>query len=333
MLPPLNLSGVLGVFYMVLIGVPAFILLLYFIWCIKIVEKGTAIILERFGKYHCTLGPGLHFLIPFVDIPRFYLWRHAQASSSGYLTYSETLNYIIDLRTQCRDFPIQRIITRDNVQISVHPITLFRIENPMRLCYEVYDPVQCYEKLVQTTLRSIIGDMGLDDALASRNEINRKLKRQVSEICKDWGIFVLSCELLEIEPDLSVIHAMHQQLIAERERRAAIVDASGQRERVKLLAEGNAQKLLSIAQAEMMVKDIRASAKAEAKREIATARAQCLNILSKTFAECGIKGNAVEYMLGLEYLKAFRAITSERESRKIMYLPSQFDIVGAMASK
>ena len=112
------------------------------------------------------------------------------------------------------DFPTQAIITRDNVEINVHPMLLYRIVNPLRAVYETYDLCHAVEKLVQTTLRAIIGDMGLDDTLASREEINRSLSHKIHNVCLNWGISITKVELLEITPTNTVQAAMHQQLAA-----------------------------------------------------------------------------------------------------------------------
>lgn len=158
------------------------------------------------------------------------LWRYSETTvdSYGFLQtrYFQQTQAHIDLREMLMDFPNQSIITRDNVQISVHPMLLYRIEDPVRAVYEAYDLAQCVENLVQTTLRAIIGDMGLDDTLASREEINRILSQKIrfvssvwfvwshshSHICFNWGLRLVKVDLLEITPTGSIMAAMHKQL-------------------------------------------------------------------------------------------------------------------------
>merc|ERR1712072_137475 len=131
--------------------------------------------------------------------------------------------HAVDLREQLMDFEHQKIITRDNVEITVHPMIVFNLFDPVRVAYETFDLSHAVMKLVQTTLRSIIGDMGLDDTLASREEINRALMQKISLICNNWGVEITRVELLEIAPTQSMQNAMHKQLSAERVRRAQIV--------------------------------------------------------------------------------------------------------------
>ena len=125
------------------------------------------------------------------------------------------------------DFVTQSIITRDNVQLDVHPMLVYRLIDPVRVAYETFDLSHAVEKLVQTTLRSVIGDMGLDDTLASREEIERGMSTRIRHICRDWGLEIKSVELLEITPNRTVQEAMHKQIGAERVRRANIVTADG----------------------------------------------------------------------------------------------------------
>lgn len=196
MLVMLNLGNALGIFFGVLFGIPLLYVLYVLVRTIRIVGKKQAMVVERFGKFHRVCGPGLHLLVPFADKPRVFRWRNILTSkiSGGYggnmqekVVIKPWSSDYIDLRENIMDFPSQPIITRDNVEITVHPMILYKLIDPMRVVYETYDISHAVEKIVQTTLRAIIGDMGMDDTLASREEINRALKTRVEKNSKELG--------------------------------------------------------------------------------------------------------------------------------------------------
>lgn len=150
----------------------------------------------------------------------------------------------MDLRQSIFDLPLQSIITRDNVEIIVHPMMMIQITDPVRVAYEVrpfgvsnpktFDIIEAVERLVQTSLRSVIGDMGLDDTLASREEIEKLVSNKVCKTCQDWGLTISGIDLLEIDPTNTIQAAMHEQIRAERYRRTQKVTAEGYAERVRL---------------------------------------------------------------------------------------------------
>ena len=153
----------------------------------------------------------------------------------------------MNLRQTIFDLPLQSIITRDNVEITVHPMMVIQITDPVRVAYEVvvgsgvhsqtYDLIEAVERLVQTSLRSVIGDMGLDDTLASREEIEKLVSNKVCKVCQDWGLTISGVDLLEIDPTDTIQAAMHEQIRAERYRRTQKVPAEGYAEQVRLEGE------------------------------------------------------------------------------------------------
>ena len=153
----------------------------------------------------------------------------------------------MNLRQTIFDLPLQSIITRDNVEITVHPMMVIQITDPVRVAYEVvvgsgvhsqtYDLIEAVERLVQTSLRSVIGDMGLDDTLASREEIEKLVSNMVCKVCQDWGLTISGVDLLEIDPTDTIQAAMHEQIRAERYRRTQKVTAEGYAEQVRLEGE------------------------------------------------------------------------------------------------
>merc|ERR1712072_917362 len=247
----------------------AFLAISFLFYGIRVVGFETRIIVERFGKFHRECGPGLHFLFPLIDRTRTFRWRDVQTSKGaqygGYnggnretFVVQQRISDVIDLRENIMDFPSQPIITRDNVEIMVHPMILYKLIDPMRVVYETYDISHAVEKIVQTTSRAIIGDMGMDDTLASREEINRALKTRVEKIVRNWGMSILRVELLEITPTPSVQAAMNRQLEAERIRRAAIVQADGYRLQTKMIAEGNCEAVKARSTGQMQVRKLKA---------------------------------------------------------------------------
>lgn len=315
-----------GIFFGVYFGVPAFFLFVYLLKRIVVIERGTAMVVERWGRFHRCCRAGLHVLIPFADRPRGVLWRTTEIERRSYRINQTTVTRI-DLRENVMDFPTQPIITRDNVEIHVHPMLLYRLVDPVRVCYETLDLTHAVEKLVQTTLRSIIGDMGLDDTLASREEIERGLKQRINNVCKNWGLNIYSVELLEITPNRAVQDAMHKQLAAERIRRAAIVTAEGFREQTKTEAEGATQAQIALAGGHQRVAVLRAKGNSDARLLIAKAEAQAVTTLATALRQYGV--NASQYSIALKYMSAFEAIAT-RASRRTVYFPYEANVYGAL---
>jgi len=312
------------------VGLFLLIILVAVISSIKIVEKGTAMVIERFGRYDRKLEAGFHFLVPFVEKPRLIVWREHDVYYNVYgreeVQVSQRKTSRIDLRETVMDFPLQSIITRDNVEIQIHPMLVYKIEDPVRACYEVYDLPHAVEKLVQTTLRSIIGDMGLDDTLASREEINRTLTKKISHVFLNWGFKLLKVELLEILPGSSIQEAMHKQIAAERMRRAAIITADGYRERVKTEAEGECQSMIALSKGEQQVGVTNAKGQGEAKVLKANADAEAIRIVGAALKE--FKVDTTQYLVGIKYIETLTNIAMGA-TKRVIYFPYETDIVGA----
>jgi len=297
---------------------------------IKVVEKGTAMVVERFGRFDRKLEAGFHFLVPFVEKPRSIVWRDHDVFYNSYgveeVKVAQQRTTRIDLRETVMDFPLQSIITRDNVEIQIHPMLLYKIEDPVRVCYEVYDLPHAVEKLVQTTLRSIIGDMGLDDTLASREEINRTLTKKISQVFMNWGFKLLKVELLEILPNQSIQEAMHKQIAAERMRRAAIITADGYRERVKTEAEGECQSMIALSKGEQQVGVTNAKGQGDARVLKANADAEAVRIVNVALRD--FKIDTTQYLIGTKYIETLMNIALGA-TKRVVYFPYETDVVGA----
>ena len=222
------------------------------------------------------------------------------------------------------DFPSQPIITRDNVEITVHP-SWYKLIKPMRVVYETFDISHAVEKIVQTTLRAII-DMGMDDTLASREEINRALKTRIQKIVRNWGMLIIRVELLEITPTASVQQAMNKQLIAERERRALVVKSDGYRLQTKMVAEGNCESVKAISTGEMQVRSLTAKGQSEAKTIIAEAEGKSISIISEALKDFDV--DVSQYIVGLRYIETFKVI-AQKASQRTVFLPYESDVVGS----
>jgi len=324
------LGVILGTFVLLLL------LFLYNLFAsLVVIEKGTSMVVERFGKFHKRLDYGIHFLIPLADRARPFTWRvqesvHDHYSTKVTINVQQTTLTRIDLREGVMDFPTQEIITRDNVEIKVHPMLLYRITDPVRAVYEVYDLPQAVEKLVQTTLRSIIGDMGLDDTLASREEINRALQQKISRVFLNWGFKLIKVDILEIMPATRTIQeAMHKQISAERVRRAAVISADGFREKTKTIAEGDCAARITKSKGEAQVTMIEAKGVADATLLRAEAEAEALRIISVALADYDI--DAASYIVALKYIEALKQVAAAASSRNI-YMPFTSDVVGALGA-
>jgi regulator of protease activity HflC (stomatin/prohibitin superfamily) len=183
---------------------------------VRIVPQGSKHVVQRLGKYHRTLGPGLNFIMPYVDA----------------VAYKVTSKDIV------LDIPSQEVITKDNAVIIVNAVAYINIVSPEKSVYGVEDYRLAIQNLVQTSLRSIIGEMNLDDALSSRETIKAKLKGNISNDIADWGITLKTVEIQDINPSQTMQKAMEEQAAAERARRANVTKAEGEKAAAILQAEG-----------------------------------------------------------------------------------------------
>ena len=187
-----------------------------------IIPQSETKIIERLGKYHATLQPGINIIIPFIDTAKAII-----TLNRGRYVYSSD----IDLREQVYDFDKQNVITKDNIQMQINALLYFQIVDPFKAVYEISNLPNAIEKLTQTTLRNIIGEMELDLTLTSRDTVNTKLRAVLDDATNKWGIKVNRVELQDITPPQSVLQAMEKQMQAERNMRAVILTSEGQNSR------------------------------------------------------------------------------------------------------
>ena len=275
-------------------------------------------VIERLGRFHSVLNPGLNFIIPFIDKPKTIYTRRVETTVGGRYLVRNTVTSVIDLREQVYDFPSQQVITRDNVTTEINALLYFQITDPKKAVYEIDNLPNAIEKLTQTSLRNVIGELELDETLTSRDNINTKLQAILDDATNKWGVKVNRVELQDITPPESVRVAMEKQMQAERNRRAEILNAEGEKQSLILRSEG--EKASKINQAEATKQSQILRAEGEAQAIILNAQAEADAILR--VAEAVRSGNTdpATYMLAMKYIDTLREMTSGKDN-KTVYIP------------
>ncbi len=254
---------------------------------VRIVPQGYKHIVQRLGKYHSTLNPGLNYIIPYVD----------------------SVPYRLTTKDIVMDIPSQEVITKDNAVIIANAIAYINIVSPEKAVYGVENFGIAIEKLIQTSLRSVIGEMTLDEALSSRDHIKQKLKDSISDDIADWGITLKTVEIQDINPSETMQSSMEEQGAAERERRAAVTRAEGAKQAAILEADGR----------------LEASRRdAEAKILLADASGKAIVSISTAIKD---KELPATFLLGEKYIEAMRKL-SESSNSKTVVLPA--DLIQAV---
>ena len=266
-------------FFMVVVFV--FLVLITIFLGVRIVPQGSKHVVQRLGKFHTTLGPGLNFIIPYIDI----------------VAYKITSKDIV------LDIPSQEVITKDNAVIVVNAVAYINVLSPEKAVYGVEDYRLAIQNLVQTSLRSIIGEMNLDDALSSREKIKARLKENISDDIADWGIMLKTVEIQDISPSETMQKAMEEQAAAERARRATVTRAEGEKSAAILQAEGRLE-----------------ASKLDARSKVVMAEGDQLAITKITDA---VQNNElpVMFILGGRYIEALKNVSTSGNS-KIVMLPA-----------
>ena len=291
----------------VLIAIVVLVLIFAKMALVTIPQSETKII-ERLGRYYATLRPGINIIIPIVDRAKEIVVMRA-----GRYVYSNS----IDLREQVYDFPKQNVITKDNVQTEINALLYFQIVDPFKAVYEINNLPNAIEKLTQTTLRNIIGELELDETLTSRDTINTKLRSVLDDATNKWGIKVNRVELQDITPPESVLTAMEKQMQAERNKRATILTSEGKKASDILQSEG--EKMATINRAEALKQQAILKAEGEAQARIRKAEAEAIAIKKITEA-VGESTNPANYLLAQKYIQMLQQL-AEGDKTKTVYLP------------
>jgi regulator of protease activity HflC (stomatin/prohibitin superfamily) len=263
---------------------------------VRIIPQARSGVVERFGKYRATLPPGLNVITPYVDRVR----------------------YMVDLREQVVSFPPQPVITEDNLVVSIDTVIYFQVTNPVDATYEIANYIQAIEQLTMTTLRNITGGMDLEQALTSRDEINRALRGVLDEATGKWGIRVNRVEIKGIDPPPSIKDAMEKQMRADRDKRAMILTAEGSRQSAILTAEGNKQAAILSAEGEREARILRA----QAERESQILRAQGEGQAIQTVFQAIHDGQPDQSLLAYQYLQMLPKIAAG-DANKVWVVPSE----------
>jgi regulator of protease activity HflC (stomatin/prohibitin superfamily) len=246
---------------------------------VRQVPQGYKWVVQRLGKYHISLKPGLNFIIPYIDA----------------VAYKVTTKDIV------LDIPSQEVITKDNAVLVTNAVAYINIVSPEKAVYGVENYVLAIQTLVQTSLRSIVGEMTLDDALSSRDHIKAKLKAAISDDIADWGITLKTVEIQDINPSGTMQQAMEEQAAAERARRATVTRADGDKQAAILKAEG----------------ELEASRReAEAQVVLAEASKTAINLVSDAIGE---KEMPVVYLLGEKYINSLENLSTSDNSKFVVF--------------
>jgi len=261
-------------------------LVIVFAKTVRIVPQARAGIVERLGRYHRTLSPGMTVLMPFLD----------------------RLKPLIDLREQVVSFPPQPVITEDNLVVQIDTVLYFTVNDARAATYEVANPLQAIEQITVTTLRNVIGSLTLEDALTSRDHINAQLRGVLDEATGKWGIRINRVELKSIDPPASIQDSMEKQMRAERDRRAAILNAEGVKQSQILTAEGQKQAAVLTAEGERQAAILRAEGEAKA---------------IETVFQAIHDGKPDPKLLSYQYLQMLPQL-AKGDANKVFVIPSEF---------
>lgn len=273
-----------------------------------IVSQSETMIIERLGRYQATLKPGVNIIVPFIDKAKTIVTMR-----NGRYLYTNT----IDLREQVYDFDKQNVITKDNVQTQINALLYFQIVDPFKAVYEINNLPNAIEKLTQTTLRNIIGELELDETLTSRDTINTKLRAVLDDATNKWGIKVNRVELQDITPPQTVLQAMEKQMQAERNKRAEILNSEGEKQSAILKSEGEKMATINRAEADKQREILNAEGLAAAKIKQAEAEARAIELITEAV---GKSTNPANYLLAQKYIQMMREV-AEGDKTKTVYLP------------
>lgn len=290
------------------LGVLVVLALVFLKKTIVIIPQSETKIIERLGKYYSTLQPGINLIIPFIDKA-----KEIVTLNRGRYVYDNT----IDLREQVYDFDKQNVITKDNIQMQINALLYFQITDPFKAVYEINNLPNAIEKLTQTTLRNIIGEMELDQTLTSRDTINTKLRGVLDDATNKWGIKVNRVELQDITPPQSVLQAMEKQMQAERNKRATILTNEGDKQAQILQSEGQKTATINRAEADKQQKILRAEGDAQARIKVAEAEAVAIERITEAV---GKSTNPANYLLAKQYIAMLNQVASGDQT-KTVYLP------------
>lgn len=310
---------------MIFLGLLALIVIVLVSAGVKVVPQSETRVIERLGRFHAVLPPGLNIIWPFIDKPKVFYTR---SMVGNYVRIVSTS--VIDLREQVYDFPSQQVITKDNVTTEINALIYFQIVDPKKSVYEIENLPNAIEKLTQTSLRNVIGELELDETLTSRDTINSKLQAILDEATNKWGVKVNRVELQDITPPESVRVAMEKQMQAERNRRAEILNAEGEKKSLILRSEGEKQSQINQAEAIKQAEILKAEGESRAKVLVAEAEAEAIRRVAEAIKES--QTDPATYMLAMKYIETLKEMTSGQDN-KTVYVPYEASgVLGSIGS-
>ncbi len=294
---------------------------------VKVVPQSETRVIERLGRFHSVLSPGLNLIWPFIDKPKTIYTRRVETALNGRTIVRMTTTCSIDLREQVYDFPSQQVITKDNVTTEINALLYFQIVDPKKSVYEIDNLPNAIEKLTQTSLRNVIGELELDETLTSRDTINSRLQSILDDATNKWGVKVNRVELQDITPPESVREAMEKQMQAERNRRAEILNAEGEKKSLILRSEGERESQINKAEAVKQAEILRAEGVSRAKVLQAQAEAEAITRVAEAIK--ATQTDPASYMLAVKYIETLKDMVSGRDNKTI-YIP--YEASGILSS-
>ncbi len=312
---------------MIFLGLLALIVLILVSKGVIVVPQSETRVIERLGRFHSVLNPGLNLIWPFIDRPKLVYIRRVEPVGYGKSIVRLSMTPIIDLREQVYDFPSQQVITKDNVTTEINALLYFQIVDPKKAVYEIDNLPNAIEKLTQTSLRNVIGELELDETLTSRDTINSRLQAILDDATNKWGVKVNRVELQDITPPESVREAMEKQMQAERNRRAEILNAEGEKKSMILRSEGDRQSEINAAEAVKQSEVLRAEGEARARILRAEAEAEAIRRVADAIKET--QTDPATYMLAMKYIETLEQMVSGKDN-KTVYIP--YEASGVLSS-
>ena len=288
---------------LIAVGFFGFLALSVVLGAIKIVPQGTEFTVERFGRYTRTLKPGISFLTPFV----------------------EAVGRKINMMEQVLDVPRQEVITKDNVTVQVDAIVFIQVMDAAAAAYRVTNLDFAITQLTMTNLRTVVGNMELDEVLSQRDQINTRLLEVIDQATSPWGVKVARIEIKDLQPPPDITNAMARQMKAERERRAVITEADGEKQAAVARAEGAKQSAILQAEGrkEAAFRD------AEARERAAQAEAKATQLVSDAIEAGSV--NAINYFVAQKYVEAFAKLAESPQQRTVIVPADMASLVGSIA--